>query len=288
MSQAGAEGLGSVGALWRYPVKSMRGEQIEAAEVTARGVVGDRGYALVDLLSGKVASAKHPRKWGKLFEFQAAYSEPPQREGPLPPARITLPDGRAITSDQRDANHLISEALGREVMLMSTPPPDASYEEYWPDIEGMPYRQVITEEELGGGTMAGLFFDGAVIHVLTTATLKGLQAAYPEGRFEVQRFRPNIVVQSAEDAEGFSESAWLDHTLALGDEVRLEVIAPCIRCVMTTLAQGLLPADPGILRTIARQNRVPFSGYGALPCAGVYASVARGGVIHSGDSVRFA
>src|SRR5579859_1031593 len=288
MPQPEPEPLGSVASLWRYPVKSMLGEQIAEAEVTARGVVGDRGYALVDLLSGKVASAKHPRKWGRLFEFQAAYSEPPQREGPLPAARITLPDGRAITSDQPGINQALSDALGREVILMGTPPPDASYEEYWADIEGMPYRETITEEALGGGTMAGLFFDGAVIHLLTTATLKGLQAAYPEGCFEVQRFRPNIVVQSADEQKGFTESAWLDHTLALGDEVRLEVIAPCIRCVMTTLAQGDLPADPGILRAIARQNRVPFPGYGALPCAGVYVSVTRGGIIHAGDSVRFA
>jgi uncharacterized protein YcbX len=265
----------------------MLGEEVNAAEVTARGVLGDRGFALVDLFTGKVASAKHPRKWGRLFEFQATYTEPPQRARPLPPVRITLPGGDQTTSDHPSINQALSDALGRDVMLMGTPPPDASYEEYWPDIEGMPYREVITEEELGGGTMPGLFFDGAVIHLLATATLQALQAAYPEGRFAVQRFRPNILVESAADEQGFTESAWLDKTLAIGDEVRLEVIAPCIRCVMTTLAQGDLPADPGILRTIARHNRVNFPGYGALPCAGVYASVARGGVIRRGDPVRF-
>lgn len=287
MAESAEQALGSVAALWRYPVKSMLGEELEVAEVTERGLPGDRGYALVDLFTGKVASAKHPRKWARLLECQAAYVAPPQPDRPLPPVRITLPFGDQISSDHPDINQALSDALGRDVILMGTPPPDASYEEEWPEIEGMPYQGVITEEELGGGTMPGMFFDGAVIHVLTTATLNQLHAGYPDGEFAVQRFRPNMVIASAEDEPGFSESAWLDRTLAIGDEVRLEVIAPCIRCVMTTLAQGDLPADPGILRAVARQNRVRFPGYGALPCVGVYVSVAQGGVVRRGDLVKF-
>ena len=276
----------SVAALWRYPVKSMLGEEIETAEVTERGVRGDRGYALVDIMSGMVASAKHPRKWGRLFEFQAAYIEPPQRGKPLPPVRITLPDGSQMSSDHADINQAITDALGRDVILLGAPPSDATYEEYWAEIEGMPYQGVITEEPLGGGTMPGTFFDGAVIHLLTTATLNRLRALYPAGQFAIQRFRPNIVIASADEEQGFTESAWLDRTLAIGDEVRLEIIAPCIRCVMTTLAQGDLPADPGILRAVAQHNRVPFPGLGALPAVGVYAEVVQGGTIRRGDPVR--
>ncbi len=68
----------SVAALWRYPVKSMQGEQIDAAAITARGIVGDRAYAIVDLETGFVASAKHPRKWSALFACRAAFVEEPQ------------------------------------------------------------------------------------------------------------------------------------------------------------------------------------------------------------------
>jgi hypothetical protein len=266
----------------------MLGEELDAAEITERGVLGDRGYACVDLFSGKVASAKHPRKWARLFECQASYVKPPRLNQPLPAVDIILPDGAFVTSSQGSLTELLSSALGRDVILMATPPPDASLEEYWPDIEGMPHREVVTEQALGGDTMPGLFYDGAVIHLLVTATLKALQAAYPAGRFAAQRFRPNIVVQSADDDAGFTESTWLDRALAIGDDVRLQIIAPCIRCVMTTLAQGDLPADPGILRAIAQNNRVGFPGYGALPCAGVYASVVQGGVVRRGDVVRFA
>jgi MOSC domain-containing protein YiiM len=57
---------------------------------------------------------------------------------------------------------------------------------------------------------------------------------------------------------------------------------------MTTLAQDDLPADPGILRAIARHNRVNLGSYGALPCVGVYASVVQSGVVRRGDAIRFA
>src|SRR5262249_6318455 len=67
---------GSVAAIWRYPVKSMRGEALEKAEVSEWGVFGDRAYALVDGESGKVVSAKNPRKWGDLFAFRADFPHP--------------------------------------------------------------------------------------------------------------------------------------------------------------------------------------------------------------------
>src|SRR4051794_38228423 len=92
--------LGSrVVAIWRYPVKSMMGEELNATEVTERGLLGDRAFALVDEETGKVASAKTPRRWPGLFDFRAAYVEPPSAAGSLPPARITAPDGESLTTD---------------------------------------------------------------------------------------------------------------------------------------------------------------------------------------------
>jgi len=85
--------LGSVVSLWRYPVKSMMGEELNAVEVTDRGLLGDRAYALRDPSNGKVVSAKHPRKWAKLFDFRAAFAESPRAGEKIPPVRITLPNG---------------------------------------------------------------------------------------------------------------------------------------------------------------------------------------------------
>src|SRR5262249_55685529 len=107
--------LGSVVALWRYPVKSMMGEELNAADVTERGLLGDRAFALVDPSTGKVVSAKNPRKWATLFDCRAAFAEPPRLGQPLPWARITLPDGTLVTNGQHELNDVLSKLLGRDV-----------------------------------------------------------------------------------------------------------------------------------------------------------------------------
>jgi uncharacterized protein YcbX len=275
--------LGAVGSLWRYPVKSMMGEELNAAELTDRGLRGDRVYALVDRADGKVATAKNPRKWPHLFDFRANLIERAAAESQAASIRVTLPDGTMITSAQDNCDQILSRALAREVTLESVAGGDeqatsfairtANAEEYWPDMEGLDFRDTVTDFALPTGT----FFDCAVVHLITTATLDRLVELYPRGRFEVRRFRPNIVVLPASGETGFIENSWVGHTLAIGDEVRLSITGPCGRCVMTTLAQGDLPKDPGILRTAAQHNHVQV---------GVYAAVVRGGTIRRGDSVR--
>jgi uncharacterized protein YcbX len=273
MSNAAQIELGSVVSLWRYPVKSMMGEELNATEVTDRGLLGDRAYALVDSSDGKVATAKNPRKWPRLFDFRATFLEPPRAAAQVPPVRITLPDGTTVTSDQGDLNQILSKALTRAVTLGAAQRGAVSAEEYWPDMEGLDHRDTVTDFTLPEET----FFDCAMVHLLTTTTLDRLRELYPQGRFEVRRFRPNIVVQLASAEKGFAENAWIGHTLALGTAVRLNITGPCGRCVMTTLPQGDLPKDPGILRTAVQHNRVNV---------GVYAAVVRGGTIRRGDPVR--
>jgi uncharacterized protein YcbX len=273
MANVGPIEVGSVVSLWRYPVKSMMGEELNAAEVT-QGLVGDRAYALVDKSDGKIASAKNPQKWPHLFDFRAALTDAPRTGGKVPPVRMTLPDGTIVNSGQPDVHQILSQALKREVTLSAVLPDrrTATAEEYWPDMEGLDHRDTVTDFGLPEGT----FFDCAVVHVLTTATLDRLRALYPQGRFEVRRFRPNIVVETARGEEDFVENAWIGRTLEIGDAVRLRITGPCPR-VMTTLAQGDLPKDPGILRTAAQHNRANI---------GVYASVVQGGAVRRRDSVR--
>ena len=262
---------GTVVGLWRYPVKSMMGEELNAAEITERGLLGDRQFALVDAATGKVAGAKNPRKWGNFFDFRAAYVEPPEANATLPAVRLTLPNGTALTSESEKVNDVLSGALGRAVELtQARADQESSAEEYVPDIEELEHRDTVTEWQLPAGT----FYDLAVVHLLTTATLDRLRELYPAGRFEARRFRPNIVISTAE--RGFVENDWLGRTVKVGETVRLRITRPCPRCVMTTLAQGDLPKDPGILRTAAQYNAANV---------GVYADVISAGAIHRGDPV---
>jgi hypothetical protein len=252
----------------------MQGEELNAAWVTPRGVLGDRAWALVDAENGKVVSAKNPKKWPAMFDFRSEFVEPPRPGMRLPPVRITLPDGTSLTSTQPDVEELLSQALTRRVRLTSVAAEQPVLEEYWPDMEEFPQRNTVTDETISAGT----FFDGAPVHLLTTATLDRLRDAYPQGRFEVRRFRPNIVVQGADGEADFWEDRWVDRTVSIGDEVQLHIWRRCPRCVMTTLPQADLPADQGILRTAARDNE----GF-----VGVYATVVRQGAVRRGDPVRW-
>jgi hypothetical protein len=94
MANATPLGLGSVVSLWRYPVKSMMGEELNAVEVGDRGFLGDRAYAVVDRADGKVASAKNPRKWAQMFDFRAAFADVPRSSSVMPcawPSRARVP-----------------------------------------------------------------------------------------------------------------------------------------------------------------------------------------------------
>src|SRR5437660_10890520 len=120
MSDATQTDLGAVGSLWRYPVKSMMGEELDSAEVRDRGVLGDRAYALLDSSNGKVASAKNPSKLPGLFAFRANFIEPADTRAQVPTVRITLPDGTSVTSKQSNLSQVLSKALNREVTLAAT------------------------------------------------------------------------------------------------------------------------------------------------------------------------
>jgi len=279
MARQSMAAAGTVVSLWRYPVKSMLGEELNSSYITERGLLGDRVYAVVDKQTGKVASAKNPRKWGKLFDCRSIFVDSPNDIDVIPPVRITFPDGSNILSDhkQNEINSSLSKVFDREVSLMKASNyEEPSYEEYWPDIDGLSRRNQVTDEAMPSKT----FFDIAVIHILTTSINRLRESV--QGRFEVRRFRPNIVVEPASEEKNkkndFVENAWVGKKMTIGDDIVLNIAAPCTRCVMITLPQGDLPRDLGILSTVARYNEVHV---------GVYASVERRGIIHRGDTIQF-
>jgi uncharacterized protein YcbX len=249
----------------------MMGEALNAAHVTPRGLFGDRSYALCDAETGKVVSAKNPRKWPNLFSYHATYISPPAAGSAVPPVRVTLPDGGFAVSSSSDFAPTVSATLGRSVTLLATPRQHAQLEEYWPDMEGLANRDVVTDEPMP----QGMFFDLAVLHVLTTGTLDRLRELNPSSRFEPRRFRPNLIIDTG-DRKGFVENDWTGKMINIGSEVRIQVSGPCQRCVMTTLAQADLPKDPGILKTAAQHNEVRV---------GAYASVVQTGTIRIGDTL---
>ena len=249
-----SETLGTVAALWRYPLKSLRGEALERIAIGPSGIPGDRAFALRDARDGRILSAK---RTAALLALRAVYPEGPER-----PALIDLGDGRRTTTAAADAGAVLSAALGRAIELCG---PDDRRDD----------RRVEWDDEMTFDAPAGAFVDLAPLHVLTTASLGAISACHPEGRFDARRFRPNLLVDSG-TRQGFVEDDLEGKVLAIGKTLRLRVFMPTIRCALTTRAQEDLPPDPAILRTVVERHG------GNL---GAYARVEAAGEVRVGDPV---
>ncbi|MBD0692638.1 hypothetical protein BG452_38940 [Streptomyces sp. CBMA123] len=260
--------IGRVERLHRYPVKSLLGEELSAAEVSTRGLAGDRERALLDVETGRVASAKNPHRWAGLL----AYSATTAADGRV---AVTGPDGRAAGEAE------LSEAFGRTLALIAERPPGATVERAVPEevlARGVEAEVPVTVNELGRAAAEGGFFDFAPLHLITSSTLLAVGA-------EAERYRPNLVIRT--EGEGFVENAWVGREVTVGEALRLRIVAPTPRCAVPTLRHGPLPRRTEALRGPAERNRlVPLEGMPALPCAGVYAQVLAPGRIRAGDAVR--
>jgi len=238
------EEIGQVSELWRYPVQSLQGESLSALDFATEGVIGDRGYCVVDD-TGEGGTAARPQ-WKKLIGWRARYLAEPKAGADLPKVEIMFDDGTQMVSDDSRLDDAISERLGRRARLARTLAPDVK----------RPYV-------------------ASPCHLLTSATLKALGAAYPQGRFVSQRFRPNVMLDCG-DAVGFIETGWMEQSLSIGP-VAMKVVEHCLRCALTTRPQADLPKDPGILHTAQQhnENRV-----------GVYANIGIPGRMLLGDVAR--
>jgi len=271
--------IGTVAALNRYPVKSMQGESLAEVEVTPDGFADDRTWALRDIETGKLVSAKRPRPWGAVLGCTAT--------GTGDDVCIELPSGERFGIHDGGLSVALEALFGRIVAVERWERhQQGAYDSEWPEVEGV---TLVGDLELPTnltGEGAG-FVDLGVLHVLSTTSMQTLAEADPELVVDVRRFRPSILLETP-GAAGFPENDdWEGATLRFGDgpdaaEVTLTEPAP--RCMMTTLAQGDLPRQPGVLQALARINR-RTNDFGSFACLGAYATVARPGVVRAGDAV---
>ena len=253
-------------------MKSMMGEEMNACDITEKGLLGDRVYGLIDAETGKLADAKNPKIWPSMFHYRASFTAPVELSKSIPSVRITFPNGQFVESGESDVNSRLSQSFQRSVTIASPSSSAVEFEGYIPEEKKeLDNRGTIFSRQAQEDT----FFDIAMVHIITTSTIEMLRKLAPESRIEPRRFRPNLILDIP-GAEGFVEQQWIDKTLSLGDHVQLKIIQPTQRCIMTTLAQGDLPRDPNVLRTLAKQNNGNF---------GVYAQVIKTGQVKIGDQV---
>ncbi len=279
-------GVPTVAAVVRYPVKSMLGTRVEQADVRASGLVGDRGWALADLETGKIASAKQPRLWRSLLQLRAACQEDADGAGPGGAVTITLPDGTGVRAGAPGTDEILSRFAGRPVALRQGRVAGSGIDRAVPgEVLAHGVGADVASEwlELAEQAPGDSFVDYAPVHLITTATLATVGAATgaaPHPRV----FRPNLILDTP-GLSGYAENDWVGRQLAIGDQLRLEVFLATPRCAIPALAHGQEPGNPQVLRALARTNRIPLPGFGPQTCAGVYARVISPGQVRPGDEV---
>jgi uncharacterized protein len=269
----------------RFPIKSLLGESLKECEIVASGLLGDRGHALVDTSTGKIASAKQPNLWRDLLGFRASTTSQTD------PRSITVSDGAGNKIDLSDPDFdaKVSEWLGRMIKLINVRPTGIELNRARPDevmAEGM--DATVTQDVLAIAAAApdGGFFDFAPLHVMTSASLEAIRSAAPAASIRAERYRPNIVIETPPSMV-FSENKWIGRKLRIGQSVSLEVIAPTPRCAVPMLAHGALPQSREAVAAVNKLNKIefPLLGPGTFPCLGAYAKVITTGAISCGDRV---
>ena len=234
--------------LYRYPVQSVRGEEMPVAAFGPAGVIGDRAFGIADLELGVIAHASRAKKqYRALIAWNARYLSEPRLDAEIPVVELDFADGTTIRSDDPAIDRVISDRLG------------------------MPAAFVRND-----GSRVPKLYELSHCHLLTTATLKRLNQEHESGNFAPARFRPNILLDAGDEV-GFLEQDWLGTQVKIGG-VTFDVNDVCKRCALTTRAQGALPDDPGILHSTVANKTV----------AGVYGSVVTTGAVKVGDAVRVA
>ncbi len=304
--------IGTVKQIWRYAVKSMAGEQLEACAVGMNGIPGDRGWAIRDETNGEITNGKH---YPLLMRSSARYREAPAN-GFIPHVEMLFPGGQTAGSDQPDINARLTELLGKPVSLWPLQPArntehyrrsskmarvfgrlaryrlfraalptltsfgrvNADLREAFDREPGEPIPDLSTvpPEILEFTSPLGTYFDAFPIHVLTTASLELMARLNPAATWDVRRFRPNFLIETDAGIKGLVDAEWSGQKIRLGNvELRCEI--PTVRCGMTIQAQADFPKDPTILRTIVKD---------ADQNLGAYASVISPGEIRIGDIVE--
>jgi len=219
---------GRIAAIRRYPVKSVAGEELPAAVVERRGLVGDRLWALADA-EGRLGSGKTTRRFVHVEGLLGLAARLPGPGTPL----VRLPDGRELAVGDPALDSAASEVLGQPLRLVR----EAS----------IPHH------------------DAAPVHLVTTAGLAALgrQAGGPP--VEPGRLRPNLVIEwPGADADGEPEEGWLGHDVHVGEELVLRVQERTERCRMVDLPHRDAPARPGLLRALAAATDACAGVYAAV------------------------
>lgn len=278
--------IGTIEAIWRYPIKGMAGEKLNHCELDAAGLKGDRIWAVQDVQRQEIQSCKFRPQ---LLQCRAQ-SIGDKGSGQT---KITFPNGREIDCDDPEASNQVSKLLGYESLLQALRPAadDDFYKRYkkdehtWleelkatftrDDGEPLPDLDNLPQAMQDYVSILGTFFLVSPFHILTTASMKHMKHQEPDSDWNIERFRPNIVIETLPFLEGLVEQDWIKKRLKIGDII-IDCNETVPRCGAVVRKQSGFDEDKRILRSIVNK---------ASQNLGIYGNISNEGVINIGDDV---
>lgn len=283
------QSLGRVKEIWRYPVKGMAGEKVEQCSLTSFGLEGDRTWALYDVARQEIQSCK--------FRPELLLCCAQSRENSSDPhVDVTFPDGTKLGSDDAAIHQKLSDLVGHESTLeLLNPARELSFfsrykgakqgwleelkntftredNEPYPDFSSLPAE---VEQYV---TVPGSYFLVSPFHIITTASIEYLKQKLPEADWNIQRFRPNLVVEAAPEELGLVEQSWIGKRISIAT-TEIDCTATAPRCGAITRAQQGFPFDTTMLRTVVKE---------AEQNLGIYGNILSESIVRVGDPVNTA
>jgi uncharacterized protein YcbX len=269
--------VGTVKEIWRYPVKGMAGEQLQQCHIGKQGLAGDRIWALRDTLRQEIQSCKfRPELLSCTAKFRDKYKYSTGDH-----VDITFPDGKVIGCDERVIDQLLSELTGHKStleMLREIEEIDfyrrykkdnytwleelkATFERQ--DGEPLPNLDNLPQSAKDFVTVPGTFYLVTPFHFITSSTLTHMRTLNPDLGWAIERFRPNVVIETLPSLDGLIEQEWLGKNLIIGDST-INCNATTPRCGAVTKGQQNLETNTEILRTIVKKTEQNLGAYGAI------------------------
>lgn len=290
-----AQSLGTLKELWRYPVKSMGGERIEAGVLNNSGLAGDRCWAVVD---GESREIRHAKRWPELMHYRARLQAADElvssgTDGEVPDVEIISPSGELLRGRQPDIAAALSTALNRSAALLPLAPAGNRDHyrlaqartlesmtaemgllegESFPDMSATPEQLMVALADCV--TPPGTYVDAYPLHLMTTNSLRYLRE---RGGVDavVQRYRPNFLFEPSESLSAMTENEWLNCRVQLGEAI-LMIHSRTVRCSMPSRPQNWcdIAAEPSMARAMVDHCDRHL---------GVNVMVERGGKVSVGD-----
>jgi uncharacterized protein YcbX len=255
--------IGKVESLWRYPVKSMRGEELDEIFAGYPGVYGDRVFAFTSSLSSKGFPFFTGRDQRQMIRYHARFRNPEKAARPINLAEAESSGANPISANASELMIEVETPDGKTIAIDDV----ALIDNLRANIDGKHELKLLRSDKA--------ITDCRPLSIFAVQSAKKL-GEETGTNVDKRRFRANVYVDLT-NADGFAENQFVGKTLRIGSKVVVSVLERDPRCMMITLDPDTAKKTPAILKQVAQAHE---------GMAGVYGAVLMEGMVRKGDSVE--